>query len=324
MAGTCAPARGRPTAIGDAARVSWERARRIADGLPADDPDQLSMRIAPRTMLCATDWQEHRAVQDSRGRFAELRELCSAVAGDKVSLAMGSGLGPAAELVYAGRPREGSRLAWGQMALLESIGDPPRASGLAFIAFGDSFEAGEFGEMPRAVADHYIDLAAGGSTRGAGFWCGITAGVRAGMARRCSVVAGPSRMVPRLPRRRRDGPKQHPHNLRRRRRLDLRCCDLMRRAAGSWLPGSSHRGGDAGRARASDDVVLGRGRGPGLGGALLSRDAAADRRRGLELMVQVRDFWLRKQIGSSDGPDRRLVGRVVSGPGAATEMLPLR
>ena len=38
-----------------AARLSWERARRIADALPADDPDQLSMRIAPRTMLCATD-----------------------------------------------------------------------------------------------------------------------------------------------------------------------------------------------------------------------------------------------------------------------------
>src|SRR5215207_2248925 len=30
----------------DAARVSWERARRIADKLPADDSDQLSMRIA--------------------------------------------------------------------------------------------------------------------------------------------------------------------------------------------------------------------------------------------------------------------------------------
>ena len=59
-----------------AARLSWERARRIADALPADDPDQLSMRIAPRTMLCATDFQA-RAVQESQGRFAELRELCT-------------------------------------------------------------------------------------------------------------------------------------------------------------------------------------------------------------------------------------------------------
>ena len=40
-----------------AARLSWERARQIADALPADDPDQLPMRIAPRTMLCGTAWQ---------------------------------------------------------------------------------------------------------------------------------------------------------------------------------------------------------------------------------------------------------------------------
>ena len=68
--------------------------------LPADDPDQLPMRIAPRTMLCATAWQG-RAIQESRGRFAELRELCSA-AGDKVSLAIGM-TGLVTELLYAGR-----------------------------------------------------------------------------------------------------------------------------------------------------------------------------------------------------------------------------
>ena len=40
-----------------AARLSWERACHIADALPADDPNQLSMRIAPRTMLCVTAWR---------------------------------------------------------------------------------------------------------------------------------------------------------------------------------------------------------------------------------------------------------------------------
>ena len=35
-----------------AARLSWERAQKIADALPADDPDRAAMRIAPRTMLC--------------------------------------------------------------------------------------------------------------------------------------------------------------------------------------------------------------------------------------------------------------------------------
>ena len=37
-----------------AARLSWNRACRIADRLSGDDHDPLSMRIAPRTVLCAT------------------------------------------------------------------------------------------------------------------------------------------------------------------------------------------------------------------------------------------------------------------------------
>ncbi len=42
-----------------AARLSWERARKIADALPAEDPDRAAMRIAPRTMLCGTAWRVH-------------------------------------------------------------------------------------------------------------------------------------------------------------------------------------------------------------------------------------------------------------------------
>ena len=48
-----------------AARLSWERARKIADALPADDPDRAAMRIAPRTMLCAIAWRAHD--HESRG-----------------------------------------------------------------------------------------------------------------------------------------------------------------------------------------------------------------------------------------------------------------
>ena len=40
-----------------AARVSWERARRIADALPIDHPSRLQMRIAPCTMLCGSSWR---------------------------------------------------------------------------------------------------------------------------------------------------------------------------------------------------------------------------------------------------------------------------
>ena len=47
-----------------AARLSWERARRIADAWPAEDPNGAAMRIAPRTMLCATAYR----VRDARRR----------------------------------------------------------------------------------------------------------------------------------------------------------------------------------------------------------------------------------------------------------------
>jgi hypothetical protein len=47
-----------------AARHSWERARAIADAVPAQDPNRTAMRIAPRTMLCGIAWR----VQVNRGR----------------------------------------------------------------------------------------------------------------------------------------------------------------------------------------------------------------------------------------------------------------
>ena len=276
----------------DAARVSWERARRIADALPADDPDQLSMRIAPRTMLCATDCQD-RAVQDSRGRFAELRELCSA-AGDKVSLAIGM-TGLATELVYAGRPREGSRLASEQMALLESIGDPTPTMALAFIAFGNWFEVGEFGEILRR-SQTIIDLAAGDPAKGAGF--GIGSPLAVALAWR-----GVARWWLGRP-----GWCQDFHDAVA---MARNSTPTTFAAVVAWTYGVAIWYGvlraDDSAVRsleeavqvargASDDVVLSVAE-YGLGGALLSRDAAADRRRGLELMVQVRDFWVRKQIG---------------------------
>ncbi len=151
----------------DAARVSWERASRIADALPAQDPQRLAMRIAPRTMLCATDWQA-RIVHESQGRFAELQELCAA-ADDRVSLAIGmSGL--ATELLFSSRP-EGARLASEQMVLLDSIGDPNLTVGLAFVAFTNWFSVGEFDEILR-WSQTAIDLAAGDPTTGAGFGIG--------------------------------------------------------------------------------------------------------------------------------------------------------
>ena len=73
--------------------------------------------------------------------------------------------------------------------------------------------------------------------------------------------------------------------------------------------------------RASNDHALGLAE-YALGVALLHRDAAADRHRGLELMVQVRDVAARAWLPSwSRSPSCWPPGR---GPGAATAMLPFR
>ena len=71
------------------------------------------MRIAPRTMLCGTAWRVHD--ERGRGRFEELRELCTA-AGDKASLAIGMA-GLVIDHAYHARIREASELASEHMAL---------------------------------------------------------------------------------------------------------------------------------------------------------------------------------------------------------------
>ena len=97
--GTCAPRRGRrPRDIG-AALVSWDRAARVADVLPADDPDRLAMRIAPRTLSCANGWRIHIPIAGKR--FEELQDLCAA-AGDKASVAIATMAGLLGERLIDG------------------------------------------------------------------------------------------------------------------------------------------------------------------------------------------------------------------------------
>ncbi len=274
-----------------AARVSWERARKIADALPAEDPDRTAMRIAPRTMLCATAWQAL-AVHESRGRFAELRELCSA-AGDKVSLAIGmSGL--ATELLFAGRS-DGSRLASEQMALLESIGDPTLTIGLAFVAFANWFSVGEFDEISR-WSQTIVDLAAGDPAKGAGFGLGSPLAVAVAFRGVTRWWLG------------RPGWRQDLHDaVAMARNSDpatlglvvtwtygLGICYGVLRADDSALRAIEEAVQTAHRASSDIAVVFAE---YSLGGALLYRVAADDRRRGLEMMVQARE-WQRERIPS--------------------------
>ena len=88
-----------------AAQLSWERALQVADALPADAPNRMAMRIAPRTLICGNTWK--RFHPDISSRFQELRDLCTQ-AGDKASLAVGMA-GMTVEHVLHGRVRDASR-----------------------------------------------------------------------------------------------------------------------------------------------------------------------------------------------------------------------
>lgn len=145
----------------NAACLSWERAQKIADALPADDPNRTAMRIAPRTMLCGIAYRVQLNVAGDR--FDELRQLCTA-AGDKASLAIALA-GLMAEHVYHARMREASQLASEAMALIESVGDPTLTLGLSFAVVHAKIETGELSDV-LPLSQRVIDLADGDASKG--------------------------------------------------------------------------------------------------------------------------------------------------------------
>jgi adenylate cyclase len=142
-----------------AAQLSWERACEIADSLPKEEPDRVSMQIAPRTMLCSNILR----TGIPTARFEELRELCTD-ADDKRSLAIGiSGL--INDHMIHGRVREGADSASEQMALAESIGDTTLIVALTIPAIAVSSETGRVGDVLR-WSQRVIDLAGGDALKG--------------------------------------------------------------------------------------------------------------------------------------------------------------
>lgn len=277
-----------------AARVSWQRARRLADSVSAaDDGTQLAMAIAPLTMLCATDFQA-RDLRETQGRFVELREMCSA-AGDKVSLAIGM-TGPATELLFTGKAREAARMAAEQMSLLESMADPTPIMSLSFIAFLSWFDSGEFDQILR-WSQTIIELAGGDPARGAGF--GVGSPLAFALA-----IRGVARWWLGRPGWREDLHDAHamarnsdPATL----ALILGWTYPIEIAYGVLRPDDSALAAceEAVLAaqRASNDYALGFAE-LALGVVLVYREAAADRHRGLELLLRSRDMFLRERIPS--------------------------
>jgi class 3 adenylate cyclase len=144
-----------------AARLSWERARKIADALPTEDPYRTAMRIAPRTMLCAIAWRVH--AHAAGDRFDELRELCAA-AGDKASLVIATA-GLVMDHAHQARMREASQLASEAWGLAESVGDPTLAVGLSMPLLFAKMENSKWSDVLQS-SQKVIDLADGDPSKG--------------------------------------------------------------------------------------------------------------------------------------------------------------
>jgi hypothetical protein len=178
------------------------------------------------------------------------------------------------------------------MALLESIGDPTLTMGLAFVAFANWFESGEFAEMLR-WSQTVIDLADGDPAKGAGFGMGSPLAIALAFRGIARWWLG------------RPGWRQ-----------DLDDAVAMARSSDpatlgvvvTWTYGATIYGvlrADDSAVRAIEEAVQTAQKAGSdialifaeyaLGGALLCRDAAADRHRGLQIMMQARE-WQRERM----------------------------
>jgi class 3 adenylate cyclase len=271
----------------NAARLNWERAQRIADALAAEDPNQVAMRIAPRTMLCGIAYRVHMNVAGDR--FEELRELCAA-AGDKASLAIAMA-GLVMDHAYQARMREASQLAWEAWTLIESVGDATLTVGLANPLIFAKLECTESCDALR-WSQAVIDLADGDPSKGnfvIGSPLALAFTTRA-TARYCLGLPGW-----------RDDLR---HGL-----AMARSADPMSYAfavAYAYLPGiafgvlavddrATREIDDALRIteRSSDDLAVVFGR-TILGAALVHRDTDAERDRGQQFLAEVSEVFLRR------------------------------
>ncbi|WP_241523485.1 adenylate/guanylate cyclase domain-containing protein [Mycobacterium sp. IEC1808] len=278
-----------------AARLSWQRAADIADALQADPPHRAAMRIAPRTMLCGTGWRVHADIAGDR--FDELRDLCNA-AGDKASLGIATA-GSVVGHAHQDRLREASQLASEAWALAEALEDENLTVGLSFPVIYGQIECGRWCDVLRC-SQTVIDLADGDPTKG-NFLVGsplALAFASRGMARYFLGLPGwPEDLRRGMPMARQIDPASYagvvgyayllgiPFGVLR---PDDRALDEIEGALRI-------------AERSSDDVVVGFIR-AALSLALMHRQEAAERDRGQQLAVGVREVFLSQGHNVCDLP----------------------
>jgi class 3 adenylate cyclase len=270
-----------------AARLSWERATRIADALPAEDPDRAAMCIAPRTMLCGIAFRVH--VNVAGDRFDELRELCTA-AGDKASLAIAMA-GLVMDHAFQDRLREASQLASEAMALAESVDDPTLTVGLSLPLVYAKIESGELRDVLR-WSQAVIDLADGDPSKG-NFIVGSPLALAFG-----------SRSIARYALGRPGWPDDQRHGLAMACSADpMSYATVVAYVYNTGIPSGGLRPDDSAvreiedalriAERSSDDLALAVAR-VTLGLALVHRPTAAERDRGQKLLAEVSDVFVRR------------------------------
>jgi adenylate cyclase len=170
-----------------AAQTSWRRARQVADRLSHNDEDRLTMRIAPRTLLCATAFRAGGSGADTG--FGELRELCTAAA-DQQSLAIGM-TGLLTWRTMKAHRRDASQLADELVQLIEEIGNPTLTVALSYAAMIAKHETAEMADLLR-FAQLVIDLAEGDPAKGSLVFESplTTSTTMRGLARWCLGIAG--------------------------------------------------------------------------------------------------------------------------------------
>ncbi len=139
--------------------TSWQRARHVADRLPADEPDRSAMRIAPRMLMCGNSWRAGLSVDETG--FDELRELCNS-AGDELSVARGIA-GMLMTLIFHNKFCDAAAVASECARLIETL-EPALVLDLILAASNGKLQAGEVIEGLR-LAQLAIDTSSGDPTR---------------------------------------------------------------------------------------------------------------------------------------------------------------